>query len=140
MKKIIYSLTVLLLVINMGCKSKKYTMDQVPATQIAFGAGGGFAGIVKQYSLLENGEIITKMDKTTTYEKVGSVDEQIAKGLFLTVTGLVEKKYKLDSPGNIYQFIELKNAGKDTKFTWGDAAQADPKLNKVYQLLIKSLK
>ncbi len=140
MKKIIYSVIITLFLFSMGCKSKKYTMEQVPASQLVFGSGGGFSGIVKEYSLLQNGEIITKMDKSTTYEKVGSINEQVAKGLFSTVTKFTTKKYKLDSPGNMYQFIQLKNEGKDTKFTWSEAVQADPKLNKVYQLLIKSLK
>ena len=42
------------------CKNSKYTADNLPAEQIRFGKGGGFTGIEKSWTLLENGQVFEK--------------------------------------------------------------------------------
>ncbi len=86
---------------------------------INFGTGGGFAGRVQQWTLMDDG---------TMYP--GQEVNNIANGVKIdqTLTGQMFKLYddygfgdlELNDPGNLYFFITMIDNGESHKLIWGE--------------------
>ena len=101
------------------CKNTKYTADNLPKEQIHFGKGGGFTGIEKTYTLLENGQLFEKAtDGTLT--ALESAKKKKAQGFFKTAKTLKLDQIKFQYPGNTYSFIEVPAGEGFNRISWGD--------------------
>ncbi|MDB2607065.1 hypothetical protein N9Y48_04745 [Zobellia sp.] len=78
----------LLFLTLLGCKSQQYTPDELPDKQLVFGYGGGMAGTVNTYILLENGQLFHTNSLTQETEEL----EPLSK----------KKRY-------VHAFLSLKN-------------------------------
>jgi hypothetical protein len=101
------------------CKSNKYTADQLPAEQLRFGKGGGFAGAEKGYVLLQNGQLF-QINLAGSVTELKGVKKKIAKGYYATSETLMLSKLNFYHPGNIYSFIEVPGEKGFHRVAWGD--------------------
>jgi hypothetical protein len=117
---------VFLLCFFSACKSKHYAQDNLPATQLRWGKGGGFTGAVKTCILLENGQIFVQKTNNAPLAELEKTRKKSAAALFEAAkkAGLTDLQF--NHPGNTYQFIEWMQEGKSNRVIWGDAAQAAP--------------
>jgi hypothetical protein len=119
-----------LLLIN--CSSNKNATANDTLT-IAFGNGGGFAGIETKYIVEPSGKLLKIYGKDTLVLK--TINNQNLKQLFKDAEKL--KDYKYFKPDNIYQFIEINN----NRIVWGFTTEnVNPKAIILYQQLTTLLK
>jgi len=99
-----------------------YKPDNLPSKQLRFGSGGGMTGAVKEYVLLENGQLFTR----TTYggdalTELPKVKKGVAKGIFKTYEKEGLNDVEVDNPGNHYCYIDMQEDDTNHhKMTWGD--------------------
>ncbi len=121
------------------CKTKDYlTPHEYTGRIIEFGSGGGFTGKVKQYTILDNGQIFINADKEGFVDAIKKLDKDEVKQLFDNYDSLKFKKMGFNNPGNLYHFITLKEEGKEYKNMWGDKSKPVPKELEIYHDILLS--
>ena len=98
------TLLFILSIIIISCSSTKSNSTENNIT-IAFGNGGGFAGIETKYELKQDGSIYKIQMRDSSVAIVKKIDAKEVKGIFDAAEAL--KDYKYFKPDNIYQFIEF---------------------------------
>lgn len=127
-------LPILAMLLWFGAGCKKHTIDDLPATQLHFGSGGGFAGAYTDYLLLENGQCFKKESLNGSYQSIGKVKKPEAKALFnqWETSKLAEMSFK--HPGNLYYFVAMEVEGQTHRLTWGASGySADDQLKAFYK-------
>ena len=120
----------------LACKSAQHTADKLPAEQIRWGSGGGFTGKETSFALLENGQIFQfkTLDGSTT--ELAGTKAKAARNLFSKAKALALRDVKHDHPGNMYYFLELRDAAAGThRITWGNEMPVEPKAKDFYMML-----
>lgn len=117
MDKIVMSAWLIMALALSACKT--YQANQLPATQLRFGSGGGFTGAVTEYVLLENGQIFVRESLNGDYQPLGKVKKERAKALYQTweTSGLAKKTF--EHPGNMYYFVTMAKDGEEHRLSWG---------------------
>lgn len=124
-----------------GCKVAKYTPDKLPARQLIFGNGGGFAGIETSFTLLENGQVFRQTGVEGSYEELKSIRPKEAKALFSKLSSLQLYKLDIEKPGNLYYFMREVTDKLDSKVTWGAGDYLPPQaLISLYKELYSKVK
>ena len=105
-----------------GCKT--YKADNLPSKQLIFGSGGGISGGVKEYIILENGQIFTRNSLSNEISELPKVKKKTAKALYQEYEANLQS-VECDDPGNLYYFLTMKDdTTKTHKMIWsgnGDA-------------------
>ena len=136
MKKLFNLLSLIAITIGFSfCTPKNYTPVDYPKSQITFGNGGGITGMVKEYTLLENGAIFTKANVGAEYEAFKKVDSKVVKQLFNNIEFLNLEDVQLNEPGNRYYFIQLKGKDLDHNITWGGSKDVPRQVKTFYNIL-----
>lgn len=125
----------------LGCKSQKYTYTDLPQNQIVFGQGGGMAGEVKTYTLLENGQLFVHSSITKQSEELKAIDPERANNFFTKLDGLSFNSILFDHPGNRYYFLGRKTEQGDHQTVWGSENHTAPgQIKDIYKELITTIK
>ncbi|MCR9287855.1 MAG: hypothetical protein NXI23_10755 [Bacteroidetes bacterium] len=118
--KRIYQLLILcfpLLLAN--CKTTKYTPTTFPEKQIIFGDGGGFSGVITEYTLLENGQFFKKTSLEKEHQELKRLKKKEAIKIYEQKESLRLHKFDINHPGNLYYFLRLTDEELDHTITWG---------------------
>lgn len=137
---IIFFLCTAVLGLFSGCKSQDYQPDTYPDSQIIFGSGGGFTGMVSTYVLLEDGRIFDKAPASESFTLLKKGEKKAARACFEQLSKMKMAEMVLDYPGNLYYFIELKAPETAPyRLTWGDMNTAIPdEVSALYQALMQT--
>lgn len=137
-----FPILILLFLGFLSC-TKKIATDKMPATQIVFGHGGGFTGMVHEYALLENGYIVRIQKDSATQRIVKKIGKKKAATYFARVDSMRLHTWLYDVPGNIYHYVILKREGKkDNKIVWdgsGNDTHAPENIEDYYKKLSAEL-
>ena len=114
---------------------KTYSPDQLPESQLRFGNGGGFAGIETTYTLLENGQLFKSSSVDTVQQELNKTKIKNAKQVFEQMTALQLDSIDLNSPGNVYQFVEKKVGTQSHRVVWTGVSEI-PALDSLYHQLV----
>ncbi len=98
---------------------QKYTVNNLPETQIHFGEGGGITGAITEYCLLKNGQLFDKKHFTQDFEAFKKKKGRTAKKLFKACKKMNIEKIALNNPGDKYYFITYQTNKINHKITWG---------------------
>jgi uncharacterized protein YdbL (DUF1318 family) len=110
---------IILLFLGLSSCTREIATDKMPATQIAFGHGGGFTGLVHEYALLKNGYIVKIQKDSATQRIVKKIGKKKAATYFAAVDSMRLHTWLYNVPGNIYHYVILKQEGKkDNKIVW----------------------
>ncbi len=121
-----------------GCKT--YKPDSLPSKQLVFGSGGGMTGAVKEYILLENGQLFTRNSLTDKTEELSKVSKKEAKALYKEYEASI-KELAHDEPGNLYYFLNMKSdSTKEHKLIWSGQGGAPDAAKTFYDALTKLVK
>jgi hypothetical protein len=123
---------------------KKLLMEKIHEPHIAFGSGGGFTNIVKQYRLLEDGRIVEekKMQDSIQYTVVAEIGKRKAKDCFTAIQKLNLDSLKFSEPGNLYYFITVnaKDSLTPNRIVWGSKDKpVAPAVQDFYKTLLQFL-
>lgn len=109
-------------------------VDFKSMTEMVFGWGGGFTGMVDEYRLAKDG---TLMQGDEMKKKVDPKTMKVILGLFKKINFA---KTKLNDPGNLYYFIAAKAGNNEQKLIWNDQTPLPPEVKAAYDELIKLTK
>lgn len=136
MKKITYSIFLLIFLLGFSfCKIQNYTPVDYPKGQIIFGSGGGFTGAVDEIFILENGDVFSKAGLDTNYVAIKTLKDPVVEQVFTNVEFLNLKEIKLNKPGNMYNFIRIKNKDVDHQIVWSGQNDVSKEVTKLYAIL-----
>lgn len=111
--------------------------DKYKKCQIIFGSGGGFANLVNEYYLLENGKLYRKQKADIVYIDLGKQKLDSVKLLFTKTKVLFENNELLHEPGNIYYFIKFKKDSTQKEIVWGSVnKKPTPEVKELYNELM----
>ena len=87
---------------------------------ISIGKGGGFAGTVREYRLLDTGRLYLKELGNTHFRLIRKKCKKKAYTWFYELERTGVRCIDYQNPGNVYQFVGLKDAALDKRVTWGN--------------------
>lgn len=122
-----------------NCNTVKYTVKNLPSKQLIFGEGGGFSGAVKEFILLENGQVFSRANLSDINEELKCIGSSKAKKIFKKLDDLNFTKTDFIYPGNLYHFIQLQtDSVTNHRVVWGDAKNQVPEpIKALYEELKK---
>lgn len=103
------------LLLTNSCKTKVYSLQNLPKKYVCFGSGGGFTGLVSSYYLLPNGQMFFQTNFDTAATKLPNVNRKARKSVFKLLKEIKTADWMENKPDNIYQFIHYKT--KDTMYS-----------------------
>lgn len=122
------------------CKSKDYlTPYEYEGRTISFGSGGGFTGKVLGYTLMDNGQIFegTNLEGNVTARK--KISKEKVTQCFSNYDQLGLGKLSIESPGNMYKYVTMKDGELTHKLTWGSHDAGESKELRVFHANLMSL-
>lgn len=129
-------LLLIFIVALFSCSAQKELYVDNPQT-LSFGSGGGFTNQSIEYRLYSDG----KLWKFKGLENDSSLLKQMKKGdtkkIFNEAYKLGLDTLKLNSPGNISYFINIKSKTLDNKIIWANGnSQTQSEIIEFYKTLI----
>jgi len=109
----------LFLVSFFSCKSQRYTLNDLPDTQLIFGSGGGITGEINTYTLLENGQLFYNNSLSKESKEIESLSKKEAAVCFQKMKGLQLSQMNFNHPGNMYYFLEEVKGDERHSVIWG---------------------
>lgn len=85
---------------------------------IAVGKGGGFAGTVREYRLLDSGELFLKEPGAEGFQFVKKKSRKKTQTWFRQLEEIGFSQLDYNHPGNVYQYVLLKKKDSENKVTW----------------------
>jgi len=128
----------LLLFLFVACSTSRYTNPtEYPNARINFGTGGGFSGMVTEYVLLDNGQLLKKLPQVDSFEMVISIDKNQTTQVFENYKFLNIGSLAYNQPGNMYSFLQFHHTDKEHKIVWDNNQYPDqyPNLKIFYKNL-----
>jgi CRISPR/Cas system CSM-associated protein Csm5 (group 7 of RAMP superfamily) len=107
-------------------------VDAKNFTEIVFGWGGGFTGMVDEYHLLKNGNL-----KKGT-EEIKTIDAKQMKIILAAFKKVNFSKLKLNDPGNLYYFMAAKAGDNEQRLIWNDHTELPAEVKAAYEELMKT--
>lgn len=108
-----------LILLYSQCKSTEVQSPELfDKRKITFGAGGGFAGTITQYCLLENGQLFGKNSKMLEWQSMDTLKKATVKQYFKQIEHLNLLNVKFNRPGNWSYFMTITDGPKDHKIQW----------------------
>lgn len=124
------------------CKSNEVLNPQSFKKQkIYFGAGGGFAGTITEYCLLENGQLFGRPSQTAEWQSMDTLNKRQTNQYFSQINNLNLLDIDFDRAGNWSYFVTIESEGNVHKIQW--CAEAQPPTTEIisfYNILNENVK
>lgn len=131
--KISLLLTVLAIITLSGCSRQQQSgglatndPSDYAGTTLTVGKGGGFAGTVREYRLLDSGELFVKEANEQDFQFLKKKNLRQTKRWFARLQTIDFATMDYNKPGNVYQFIDLKSDSTVHRVTWSGGNPAVP--------------
>ncbi|MEO6133220.1 MAG: hypothetical protein ABIQ02_15365 [Saprospiraceae bacterium] len=135
--------TALLLILNgWACHPAQKFPGQYKGDQLHFGQGGGFAGILTHFVLLEDGRLFQKNYRDSAFTFQARWTDKFVDQMFTNYKELGLDTVDHYQPGDLYYFIEYRSPGKPVhRIGWGRPGfHPDDNTVVFYNLLYRSTK
>lgn len=131
----------LLLFLFVSCSTNRYTNPTIyPDARINFGNGGGFSGMVTEYVLLDNGQLLKKLTQVDSFEMVTTIDKNQTTQLFENYKFLNIGSLQYNQPGNMYRFLRFEHQDTKHQIIWSGNQYPEQYPNlKIFYANLKSL-
>lgn len=133
MQKTYSLISLLLLLFATSCTSTKLPGD------IYFGSGGGFTGNVTTYTLSPDLNLYKTESIAQKKELLRSISKKELAGIATAFTKMNFKDIAVNTPGNMSQFITIKENGKVYTSIWSGKTSGNESIDKLYSQLIQLL-
>ena len=104
---------------------------------IQFGTGGGFTGQIQQWTLFDNGLLVTGEVVSRDGDNP-QLEKKVTDQMFQLYDDYGFRDLQLNEPDNLYFFLTMKDKQGEHKLVWGD--KKIPILNKYHQTLYQLVK
>ncbi len=131
MKIYILGLLSLIFVIS-SCKTKDIDKKSNEPKTLTFGNSGGFSGATNEYYLSDDGGFIHYESRRSVRTELRNVDKQVVKQVFANFDKLGFNELELNDPGNLTNYLKLKQGDTEKVLKWGGPNDEVPDLLKKY--------
>lgn len=119
-----------------SCKTKTYTLENLPKNQVIFGEGGGFTGQYTHWLLLNNGQLFSKKGFSDgDYVEVGTLKKSLAKKLYKATNDLDIHKMIEQAPGNYNYELSIQKDTVNYTCKWSNPKDVDAAIVNTYKEL-----
>ena len=118
MKYFSFFLTVLVFILA-GCSSQN-GLTKYENTEIVFGSGGGYTGLVIEYNINTDRELTRTNSLTKETIELGKISKGKTKKLYEALSDLKLPLKEFDQPGNMYYYVKQVKGNKVVRVLWGD--------------------
>ncbi len=135
---LIFSLSILLFG---SCKTAQVSPEKYEKAKVYFGNGGGFTGELREFCLLENGDVfqINPSSRQATLRNSGA--KSLTKSIFKDMAEMDLKKYSYDQPGNLYYWMKYQTDSDSTYLIWGHSDMVvEEEIVNLYETLVELTK
>ena len=123
--KLIFSILCLLPFL-FSCKPTHLTPKNYKGTQIVIGSSGGVTGMMKEYILLDNGQLFLSKGLTCEWREVQHLKKSKTKEIFKKVAELGLGTLKFKHPGNLTRYLIVKQPPRFNEIKWGESGILPP--------------
>jgi len=133
--------SLLLLFLYVACSPTRYTKPtEYPDARINFGNGGGFSGMVTEYVLLDNGQLLKKLNQVDSFEIIATIDKNQTRQIFDNYSFLNIGSIVYNQPENMYRFLRFYQQDTEYKITWSGNQYPEQYPNlKIFHRNLKSI-
>lgn len=137
-----YFFVLSVLLVLLACKANNMFPEKYKGDQIRVGIGGGFAGELNTFIILENGKVFKTTQQDSVPVFVSSLDQKFTDQMFSNYKMLSLADHSFSHPGNRFHFLEYYTSGaKTSQVTWGDPSFTAPQtITSYYSLLMNAIK
>ncbi len=136
MKNLTAGLCVLMIVFS--CKSTHYTPKNYTDIQLIAGTSGGVSGMIREYSLLDNGQLFQTKGITDEWKELPRLKKSLTRDIFTRATDLDLETIKFNHPGNMTYYLTLKRPSRSNTIKWGEPGAPTPEdIKAFYDFLMK---
>jgi hypothetical protein len=127
-----YLLLLCLLPALFSCKSAQYTPKNYGKSQLIIGSSGGVSGMIREYSLLDNGQLFLSKGVKGEWKALKKIKKPETHEIFNKVDDLGLATLKFNHPGNMTYYILIKQPPRSNEIKWGESGVKTPEAIKEF--------
>jgi len=113
------SVAIFFILLYSKCKSSEVISPEAfEKRKIYFGSGGGFAGTMTEYCLLENGQLFRRPNQMADWQSVDTLQKSQTKQYFAQIDNLNLYNINHDKSGNWSYFITIEEGDRQHRICW----------------------
>ena len=124
-RKLIFT-TLCILPLLISCKSTHFTPKNYKERQLAVGSSGGVTGMLKEYVLLDNGQLFLSKGLNGEWKEMAELKKSKTKEIFTKAGELKIASLKFNHPGNMTYYLILKQPPRSNEVKWGETGVVPP--------------
>ena len=109
-----------------SCKSTQFTPKNYKGDQLVVGSSGGVTGMLKEFVLLDNGQLFVSNGLKGEWKEVRQLKKSKTKEIFGKATELELGTLKFKHPGNMTYYLALKRPPRSNEIRWGESGVPPP--------------
>jgi hypothetical protein len=115
-----------LLSLLFSCKSTHYTPKTYKAAQLTIGSSGGVSGTIREYILLDNGQLFMSKGINGELKELRKIGKGETARIFKKADELGIGTLKFNHPGNMTYSLTLKKSSGTNAVSWGESGIPAP--------------
>jgi hypothetical protein len=119
---------------------KKTSYQPLPVFSVTFGKTGGFTNINPVYTVNNTGNILKQQSEKAEPVLLKKLPPVCVDSVYLLIKQTNFLKDKISIPGNISNYLELKQDTLKRRIIWSDNSQLSPATLKLHLYLLKMIK
>lgn len=128
-----------IMILLFSCKSTQYTPKNYRETQLIVGSSGGVSGMIREYCLLDNGQIFVSKGIAGDWKALKYVKSSKVRSFVSRAKDLGLDTLHFNHPGNMTYYFVYKSGKRTNEVKWGEADKPIPANIKVfYQEIIQA--
>ncbi len=121
-----------------SCKTSQITPEKYEKNKVYFGNGGGFTGGLREFCMLDNGDVYQINPSTREAILTSSKGKAVAKRVFKQMESMKLKEYQYDKPGNMYCWVKYHTKTDSAYLIWGDETmEVSAEIESMYTELVE---
>ncbi len=128
---------VLLALFLHSCKSTHYTPKTFKGAQLVAGSSGGVTGMMKEYTLLANGQLFLSKGIAGEWREKKVLKKSTTRSIFKKAESLALGELRFKHPGNMTYYLIFKQPPRSNEIKWGEAGTTPPEgVSEFYDYLL----
>jgi len=124
-----------------SCKTVDINPESYEKEKIYFGGGGGFTGELKEYCLLESGDLFKINPSSRAAALSNNIKKSAAKKILNQIKAANFQDYNYDQPGNMFYWMKHQTKADSSYLIWGHPnIEVDEEISSIYKQLISLTK
>jgi hypothetical protein len=118
--------TLCILPLFFACKSTHFTPKNYKGPQLVIGSSGGVTGMMKEYILLDNGQVFLSKGLSGEWKEIKKLKKSDTREIFDKASELGLGTVKFKHPGNLTYYFILKQPPRSNEIKWGESGISPP--------------